>query len=106
MIAGACALVVASNGGSKVQSKISIPKMPRPGRPFGKAVRKRITLPDGEVLIPFYTDWADEVGINSKYLQRNRHRFPLTKIAGITYVRDQAGRRALAEPKKARGARR
>jgi hypothetical protein len=76
------------------------------GRPPGKAERKRIDLPDGEQLVPFYTTFAEETGLNAKYLQRNRRRFPLVTHAGVTYVKDKAGRRVLAEPKKSRGSRR
>jgi hypothetical protein len=76
------------------------------GRPAGKVERKRIDLPDGDQLVPFYTDWSQETGLNAKYLQRNRHRFPLVTLGGIAYVRDRAGRQVLAEPKKARRARR
>jgi hypothetical protein len=81
-------------------------KNPGPGRPSGKAQRPRITLPDGEVLVPYFTDWSQETGINAKSLQRTRPRMPTVVIAGVVYVKDRAGRQVLAEPKKSRGARR
>jgi hypothetical protein len=78
---------------------------PGPGRPLGKAQRPRITLPDGEVLVPYFTDWSQETGINAKSLQRMRPHMPTVVIAGVVYVKDQAGRRLLAEPKKRRARR-
>jgi hypothetical protein len=81
---------------------------PRPaGRPSGPPPRRRIDLPDGDQLWPFYSDWADDTGINSKYLQRNRRRFEgaLSMIAGVLYVKNNVGRRILAEPKQRRGRR-
>jgi len=60
-----------------VQSKTTSPSNPNPaGRPFGKA-----------------------------QLQRMRESMPLVTIAGVIYIKDQAGRRILAEPQK-KGARR
>jgi hypothetical protein len=80
----------------------------RPGRPSGPPQRRRIDLPDGDQLWAFYTDWANDTGISTKYLQRNRKRFKdaLTVIAGVVYVRNNAGRRVLAEPTTQRRARR
>jgi hypothetical protein len=80
----------------------------RPGRPSGPLQRGRIHLPDGDQLWPFYTDWAGDIGISTKYLQQNRERFQdaLTLIAGVVYVKNNVGRRILAEPKRTRGSRR
>jgi hypothetical protein len=86
----------------------TITKNPGPGRPLGEAQRPRIALPDeGEELWPYYTDWSDDTGINAKTLQRIKRQMPLVTIAGVIYIKNKAGRRALAEPsKKSRGARR
>jgi hypothetical protein len=76
------------------------------GRPAGKVARKRIELPGGDAWVPLYSTFSEATGINAKTLQRMRHRLPTAIIAGVLYVKDAAGRSALAEPKKARGARR
>jgi hypothetical protein len=78
----------------------------RAGRPSGPQPRKRIDLPDGDVLVPFYSTFSEETGLNRKYLQRERKRFPVVTLAGILYVKDKAGRRVLAEPKQQQRGRR
>jgi hypothetical protein len=72
------------------------------GRPPGKAERKRIELPDGDALVPLYTTFSEDTGINAKSLQRMRRRLPTALVAGVLYVRDKAGRAALANPPKRR----
>jgi hypothetical protein len=77
------------------------------GRPAGTKQRIAIDLPDeGERLVPYYSDFAKAVGLTPKTLQRMRRRMPVVVLSGVAYVKDKAGRRVLAEPKKARGARR
>jgi hypothetical protein len=76
------------------------------GRPSGKVERKRIELPGGDAWVPLYSTFSEATGINAKTLQRMRRRLPTAMIAGVLYVKDAAGRNALAEPKKSRGSRR
>jgi hypothetical protein len=76
------------------------------GRPAGTKPRIAIDLPDDGGLVPYYTDFAIAVGLNPKTLQRMRRRMPVVVLSGVAYVKDKAGRRVLAEPKKQRGARR
>jgi hypothetical protein len=76
------------------------------GRPAGRKERIAIDLPDGDRLVPYYSTFSQTTGLNAKYLQRIRPRMPTVEHGGIVYVRDAAGRRVLAEPKKPRGGRR
>jgi hypothetical protein len=75
------------------------------GRPAGKVERKRIELPGGDAWVPLYSTFSEATGINAKTLQRMRRRLPTAMIAGVLYVKDAAGREALANPTK-RGRRR
>jgi hypothetical protein len=60
------------------------------GRPAGPQHRKRIDLPDGDQLVPFYTAFSEDTGLNPKSLQRIRRQLPTTVIAGVVYVRPVA----------------
>jgi hypothetical protein len=75
------------------------------GRPAGKVERKRIELPGGDALVPLYTTFSGITGLHPKSLQRMRRQLPTAMVAGILYVKDAAGREALANPTK-RGRRR
>jgi hypothetical protein len=55
--------------------------------------------------VPLYSTFSEATGINAKTLQRMRRRLPTAMIAGVLYVKDAAGREALANPTK-RGRRR
>jgi hypothetical protein len=55
------------------------------GRPSGPQHRKRIDLPDGDQLAPFYTTFSGDTGLNPKSLQPRRQ-LPTTVIAGVVYV--------------------
>lgn len=68
------------------------------GRPAGTKQRPPIDLPDGDRLVPYFTTFAQAIGLNAKSLQRIRHRVPVTTIAGIVYVIDGAAGEALANP--------
>jgi len=68
------------------------------GRPAGKVARKRIQLPNGDSLSPYYTTFSEDTGLTPKSLQRMRRRMPTVMVAGIVYVKDKAGREALANP--------
>jgi hypothetical protein len=83
----------------------SVKALRKAGRPPGRAARKRIELPNGDALVPFYTTFSEDTGINPKSLQRMRGLFPTVMVAGVLYVKDAAGREALANPTK-RGRRR
>jgi hypothetical protein len=53
------------------------------GRPHGRRPRPRITLPNGDVLIP-KTEAAEKIGISRRTLTRMRT--PSTLVAGVAYV--------------------
>jgi hypothetical protein len=72
------------------------------GRPAGKVERKRIELPNGDALLPLYTTFSEDTGLNAKSLQRMRRLLPTVMVAGVLYVKDAAGREALANPTKRR----
>jgi hypothetical protein len=71
-------------------------------RPAGKVERKRIELPNGDALVPLYTTFSEDTGLNAKSLQRMRRLLPTVMVAGVLYVKDAAGREALANPTKRR----
>jgi hypothetical protein len=48
------------------------------GRPRGPVKRPRIDLPDGDQLWPYYTDFAQDTGINRRSLQRMLKDVPTT----------------------------
>jgi len=73
------------------------------GRPAGTKQRIAIDLPDGDRLVPYFTTFAQGTGLHIKYLQRIRHRMPTVVHGGIVYVRDRAGREALANSVQKRG---
>jgi hypothetical protein len=66
------------------------------GRPRGPVKRPRIDLPDGDQLWPYYTDFAQDTGINRRSLQRMLKDVPTTVIAGVRYCANKATRRLLA----------
>jgi hypothetical protein len=66
------------------------------GRPRGPVKRPRIDLPDGDQLWPYYTDFAQDTGINRRTLQRMLKDLPTTVIAGVRYCANKATRRLLA----------
>jgi hypothetical protein len=74
----------------------------RTGRPAGKVARKRIELPGGDALVPLYTTFSEDTGLNAKSLQRMRRLLPTVMVAGVLYVKDKAAREALANPKRGR----
>jgi hypothetical protein len=76
------------------------------GRPAGVTKQRLpIDLPDGDRLIPYFTTFSKDTGLHPKYLQRIRHRMPTVVCAGVVYVKDKAGREALANPPKRRARR-
>jgi hypothetical protein len=60
------------------------------GRPLGPQPRKRIDLPDGDQLVPFYATFSEDTGLNPKSMQRIRRQLPTTVIAGVVYVSPSA----------------
>jgi hypothetical protein len=77
------------------------------GRPRGpQPQRKSIPLPDGDMLTPLFSTFAESTGLSAKALQRMRHRLPVTMISGVAYVKDREARAILAAPAKPRRCRR
>jgi len=70
------------------------------GRPRGPMKRPRIDLPDGDQLWPYYTDFAQDTGINRRSLQRMLKDLPTTVIAGVRYCANKATRQILADRMK------
>jgi hypothetical protein len=58
--------------------------------------------------VPLYTTFRDDTGLHEKSLQRMQALglLPTVMVAGVLYVRDRAGREALANPVQKRGRRR
>jgi hypothetical protein len=87
-------------------SKSSAKAPHKAGRPPRRRPRPRITLPNGDVLIP-KTEAAEEIGISRRTLTRMRA--PSTLVAGVSYVSQRGLRQMIADglssPKK-RSARR
>jgi hypothetical protein len=81
---------------------LSLPAKSEGGRPRGSQPRKAIALPDGDVLTPLFTAFAEATGLHPKTLQRLRHKLPCVDIGGVCYVRDRAARAILAAPAKPR----
>jgi hypothetical protein len=80
----------------------SLPAKREGGRPRGAQPRKAIALPDGDVLTPLFTAFAEATGLHPKTLRRLRHKLPCVDIGGVCYVRDRAARAILAAPAKPR----
>lgn len=80
----------------------------RAGRPAGKVERKRIKLPDGDVLVSLYSTFSKDTGLTAKRLHHMKRRqlLPTVMVAGVLYIRDRSGREAIAKPVAKQGARR
>jgi hypothetical protein len=74
------------------------------GRPRGRVTRPRITLDNGDVLIP-KDEAAGEIGISRRTLTRMR--VPTTVVGGVAYISQRGLRQqiedSLSTPKKRRG---